>query len=65
MKYPFTTTGQVMRLLARLYKPLDITDNLPLIDCTLSDRVSNTAAIQEQEQVYLEYTQTELNFKRG
>ncbi len=52
-------------LLARLYKPLDKTDNPLLTDCTLSVRVRSTTDAQEQEQSYqsyVDYKQKELPF---
>ena len=45
----------IERLLARLYRPLDTELTTPLTNCILSDRVSNTTAIQEQEQLWDEY----------
>ncbi len=39
------------RLLARLYRPLDSTDNLTLTKPLLSVKVCSTAADQEQERL--------------
>jgi len=52
-------------ILARLYKPLDTTEAPSLTDCTLPATVRSTAGVQEQEQAYAEYRQTEMNFRRS
>ncbi len=58
MKNLFTPTWESMRgLLARLYQPLDITDNPSLTNRSSHDTVEHSAAFQEQEQeiAYEEY----------
>ncbi len=38
-------------LLARLNRPLEITDNKDLTSCTMSDKVCSKAGVQEQERL--------------
>ena len=52
-------------LLARWFSPLEEITDRPLTNCTLSDKVCSKAGVQEQEQLYVEYAQSELNFKNG